>query len=79
MRIVKIWFDRKYLHGQDEQGCIYRQPLCWYPALEKASEEERSAFHCSTAGIHWPALDTDVSFESFLYKEDETVWRYERV
>jgi len=38
------------------------------PALEKASEEERSAYEVSPSGygIHWPLIDEDLSIDGLL-------------
>ncbi len=41
-------------------------PLSWYPKLLKASEEERSQIEISPLGLHWPALDEDLSLEGML-------------
>ena len=37
----------------------------------RASSEERGKYTFSGEGIHWRNIDTDVSFESFLYPEAE--------
>lgn len=70
-RILKIWFDEDWLYGHGDDGNIYRQSLLWYKPLLKASSEERQKYTFSREGIHWRNLDTDVSFESFLYPEAE--------
>ena len=41
-------------------------PLWWYPALLAASPEQRSSLELSPYGIHWPALDEDLSIEGML-------------
>lgn len=71
MIIKKIWFDGEWLYGQSDDGKVYRQSLLWYSRLLKASEQERTKYKISTIGIHWPELDEDVSFESFLYEDAE--------
>lgn len=71
MIIKKIWFDGEWLYGQGDDGKVYRQSLLWYSRLLKASEQERAKYIISTIGIHWPDLDEDVSFESFLYEDAE--------
>lgn len=67
MRIKEIWFDDRSIHGRDENGREYEQSLVWYPRLKAASDEERSRYTFGLDGIHWRALDEDVSFESFTY------------
>ncbi|MBR0239792.1 MAG: DUF2442 domain-containing protein [Bacteroidales bacterium] len=71
MKIKKIWFDGEWLYGQSDDGKVYRQSLLWYSRLLKASKQERTKYIISTIGIHWPELDEDVSFESFLYEDAE--------
>ena len=71
MIIKKIWFDGEWLYGQSDDGKVYRQSLLWYSRLLKASEQERTKYKISTIGIHWPELDEDVSFDSFLYEDAE--------
>jgi hypothetical protein len=43
-------------------------PLAWYPRLVHASAEERGSWRLigSGRGIHWPALDEDVSVANLL-------------
>ena len=43
-------------------------PLAWFPRLPHGSAAERANWRLigGGAGIHWPALDEDISVESFL-------------
>jgi hypothetical protein len=43
-------------------------PLAWYPRLLKASADQRAQWEKSAAGygIHWPAIDEDLSTEGLL-------------
>lgn len=43
-------------------------PLAWYPRLEHATERERAAWTliAGGTGIHWEALDEDLSVEGLL-------------
>lgn len=70
-RILKIWFDDEWLYGLGDDDKVYRQSLLWYKPLMTASSEQRHKYVFSGEGIHWRELDTDVSFESFLYPEAE--------
>ena len=70
-RIETIWFDREWLYGLGDDGVTYRQSLLWYKRLLEASDSERAGYEISTIGIHWSAMDVDISFESFLYPEAE--------
>lgn len=70
-RIVRIWIEQEWLCGQGDDGKTYRQSLLWYKGLMNASPEQREQYEFSLSGIHWPCLDVDVSFESFLYDDAE--------
>jgi hypothetical protein len=43
-------------------------PLAWYPRLANATAEERADWRISAGGfgIHWPAIDEDLSTEGLL-------------
>ena len=43
-------------------------PLAWYPRLVHGTAEERSNWRMigQGSGIHWPALDEDISIENLL-------------
>jgi hypothetical protein len=36
-------------------------PLAWFPRLMRASAEAREAVEISAFGLHWEALDEDIS------------------
>lgn len=46
-------------------GRILSLPLAWYPSLASATPEERAVWQTNGAGrgVHWPALDYDLSVE----------------
>jgi Protein of unknown function (DUF2442) len=41
-------------------------PLEWYPRLQKASAAERADYAIMPLGIHWPAIDEDLSIAGML-------------
>lgn len=43
-------------------------PLAWYPRLTHATAEERVSWHLigGGRGIHWPAIDEDISVANLL-------------
>ena len=71
MKIIRIWFDSDYIYGIDESGKEYRQSLLWDPKLRTATDEQRAEYTFGMGGIHWRALDEDISFESFTYDDAE--------
>ena len=51
-----------------EDGRVVSVPIDWYPRLAEASSRERRSWVLvgSGVGIHWPALDEDVSVDGLL-------------
>jgi hypothetical protein len=49
-----------------EDGRTITVPLAWYPRLLHASPEQRLAYDLSPGGIHWEAIDEDISVEGML-------------
>jgi len=49
-------------------GRTVAAPLAWYPRLAPATEEERNSWRLIAhgQGIHWPAIDEDVSVANLL-------------
>lgn len=43
-------------------------PLAWYPRLSHATNAERENYRLigEGRGVHWPALDEDISIENLL-------------
>jgi hypothetical protein len=41
-------------------------PLAWFPRLLAATPEQRNQFELSPRGIHWEALDEDISVDGLL-------------
>ena len=49
-------------------GRTIAAPLAWYPRLAHATAEERGSWRLlgGGRGIHWPALDEDISIANLL-------------
>lgn len=71
MKLTKIWFADNRIYGLTDQGNTVWQSLLWYKRLLNATEEQRNEYKMDDEGIHWNALDEDVSFESFEYENPE--------
>ena len=41
-------------------------PLAWFPRLLHASEQQRQNVEFSRSGMHWGALDEDISVAGLL-------------
>src|SRR6266536_4177376 len=63
---VKVTDDE--LTVQLEDGRTLAVPLVWYPRLLHGSKRERARWRLigRGVGIHWPALDEDISVEGLL-------------
>ena len=71
MKISRIWFDNDRIYGQTDDGRELWQSLLYYKHLRNATDAERADYEMDDEGIHWYALDEDVSFESFEYDDPE--------
>lgn len=71
MKINKIWFDNNRIYGETDDGRVLWQSLLYYKRLLNATPAERENYELDDEGIHWEALDEDVSFESFEYDDPE--------
>ena len=60
--------DDEGLTVELSDGRTIAVPLVWFPRLIHASRAEREnwRFIGGGSGIHWPALDEDISIESLL-------------
>jgi len=53
-------------------GRVLSVPLQWFPALRRASGEQRERYEIAGGGIslHWPDLDEDLSVAGLLAGAD---------
>jgi hypothetical protein len=63
---VEFSDDAMTVHLDD--GRTLSVPLAWYPRLFHGTKQERNRFQLigEGEGIHWPALDEDISVEGLL-------------
>lgn len=71
MIITKIWFADNRIYGLTDDGKTVWQSLLWYKRLSAATDAQRNDYEIDDEGIHWYALDEDISFESFEYEDRE--------
>lgn len=71
MKITKIWFENDRIYGLTDDGRELWQSLLYYKRLRNATDAERADYEMDDEGIHWYAIDEDVSFESFEYDDPE--------
>jgi len=63
-----IQFDADLMHVSLTDGRVISVPLIWFPLLNSASPEQRSAYEIGAGGrsLHWPELDEDLSVAQLL-------------
>ena len=66
-----VRFEGERLVVELSDGRAIAVPLAWFPRLQIASPEERENWTIGGAGIgiHWPAVDEDLSVEGLLRGE----------
>ena len=68
VRAVDVKVTEDELSVGLEDGRTLVVPLAWYPRLAQGSKRERTRWRLigRGLGIHWPALDEDISVEGLL-------------
>lgn len=61
-----VRFDTDTLWVALSDGRTIAAPLAWFPRLLGASPEQLEQVELSRGGLHWEALDEDISVEGLL-------------
>ncbi len=61
-----VRFDDDSMWVDLDDGRCMAVPLAWFPRLLAATSEQRNQFELSPRGIHWEALDEDISVDGLL-------------
>ncbi len=61
-----IEFDEDSMWVSLDDGRTIGVPLAWFPRLLAGSEDARADCFISPSGIHWEALDEDISIATLL-------------
>ena len=70
----QVRFDDDTMWVDLTDGRTLGVPLAWFPRLLAATPTERSSVEIGPFGLHWEALDEDVSVEGLLAGQgDRTV------
>lgn len=70
-----VRFDNDNLWVGLSDGRTIAAPLAWFPRLLEAAPEQRLQFELSKSGLHWEALDEDVSVEGLLFGQADITKR----
>ncbi|WP_053140988.1 DUF2442 domain-containing protein [Erwinia billingiae] len=62
----EVRFDDRIMWVELSDERIIGVPLAWFPRLCNASAEQLKDYELSSRGIHWDALDEDVSIDGLL-------------
>ena len=67
-RVMSVSSTDIQLTVELEDGRSISVPLAWYPRLLHASQSDRDEWQVAGGGfgIHWPAIDEDLSVEGLL-------------
>ncbi len=72
-KATRVRFDPDSLWVELADGRIIGVPLAWFPRLLRATPAEREQVRISSRGLHWDALDEDISIAGLLAgKSDQT-------
>ena len=65
---TQVKVTRATLSVEIADGRTISAPLAWYPRLSHATADERNSWRWigGGRGIHWPALDEDISVANLL-------------
>lgn len=61
-----VWFDEDSLTVALSDGRKISVPLAWFPRLLHASPAQLAEVELSRQGLHWDALDEDLSVAGLL-------------
>lgn len=61
-----VSFDENSMWVQLSDGRTLGVPLAWFPRLLDATPEQREAVEVAGIGLHWEALDEDISVAGLL-------------
>lgn len=61
-----VRFDENNMWVELSDGRTLAVPLAWFPRLLHASPEQRSRVEISRNGLHWDALNEDISVAGLL-------------
>jgi len=63
---TSVRFDEHTMSVELTDGRTLGVPLAWFPRLLRATSEEREQVELSRVGLHWEAIDEDISIAGLL-------------
>jgi len=65
-KATRVRFDADSMWVELSDGRTIGVPLAWFPRLLHATAEQREGVRLSSRGLHWEALNEDVSVAGLL-------------
>jgi hypothetical protein len=65
-KAIRVRFDDDSFWVDLSDARTLGVPLAWFPRLLPCTEEQREQVRISSRGLHWDALDEDVSIAGLL-------------
>jgi hypothetical protein len=66
IRATCVRFDDDQMWVELDDGRTLGIPLAWYPRLLHGTPEQRNQVSISPSGLHWEALDEDISIAGLI-------------
>src|SRR6185437_9323484 len=66
VRATRVHFDADSMWVDLSDGRVIGVPLAWFPRLLHSTPEQREQVRISSRGLHWEALDEDISVAGLL-------------
>lgn len=63
---ISVRFDEHTMWVELSDGRTLGVPLAWFPRLLHATPAERQQVELSRVGLHWEAIDEDISVAGLL-------------
>jgi hypothetical protein len=63
---TSVRFDEDSMWVELSDGRTIGVPLAWFPRLLRSTPEQREQVRMSSRGLHWDALDEDISVAGLL-------------
>ena len=63
---TRVRFDADSFWVDLSDGPVIGVPLAWFPRLLHGTAEQRETVRVSSRGLHWEALDEDISIAGLL-------------
>jgi len=74
-----VRFDEHTMWVDLSDGRTLGVPLAWFPRLLAATPDERERVELSRTGLHWEALDEDISVAGLLAGRGDMTIQADRV